>query len=183
VWPWVAVAVAAAGLYMVSSGVPGSRRVVAVAVVAGLLTAPALDELVSVVRTARWFPRPAVAAVRAVVVVAVAAVLVVPALESGVSSRAQLASGARPLPIDWPFPVDREGTQASTLARLDGELRSGTMTPTQVGDGWGGTRTLAMLVVLSQHSGRVPPLPPAAVLGYYRTTGDCRDLDGPAACW
>ncbi|MDT7745769.1 MAG: hypothetical protein QOE59_4847, partial [Actinomycetota bacterium] len=36
---------------------------------------------------------------------------------------------------------------------------------------------------LSARSGRNPPLPPAAVLGYYRTTGDCRDLDGPAACW
>jgi hypothetical protein len=182
VWPWFAVAVAAAGLYAVSSGVPGSRRIVAISVVAGLLTAPALDELVRVVRPARWFPRPVAVGVRAVVVVAVAAVLVVPAVGSGVSSRAQLASGARPLPIDWPFPVDRGGSQISTLARLDAGLRSGALTPTQVGDGRGGTRTLAMLLVLSERSGRMPPLPAAALLRYYRTTGDCRDLDGPAAC-
>ena len=149
---------------------------------AGLLTAPVLDVLVSAVRPTRWFPRPAVAAVRVVVVLAVAAVLVVPAVGSGVASRAALASGARALPVDWPFPVDRGSTQAGTLARLDAELRSGATTPTRVGDGWGGTRTSRCSSVLSQRAGRTPPLPPQAVLDYYRTTDDCRQLDGPARC-
>jgi hypothetical protein len=181
-WPWAAVAVAAAGLYAVSSGVTGSRRVIAIAVVAGLLTAPATDELARALRPTRWFPRAAVAVTQALVVVVVGVVLVAPSVRLGVASRTALASGTEALPIDWPFPVDRGGTQASTLARLDAALRARTLTPTQVGDGWGGTRTLAMLVVLATHQGRTPPLPPAAILAYYRTTDDCRELDGPAAC-
>ncbi|MCD2193313.1 hypothetical protein LQ327_07925 [Actinomycetospora endophytica] len=182
VWPWFAVSLAAAGLYVVSSGVPGSRRIVAIAVVAGLLTAPAVDELIDLVRPAHRFPGPAVIMVRALVVVAAIVAVAGPGLSDGVQNRSELASGTRPLPIDWPFPVDRGGTQASTFGRLDAALRSGAMSPTQVGDGWGGTRTLAVLVALSERNGRTPPLPPSALLAYYRTTDDCRELDGPAVC-
>ncbi|MEJ2870386.1 hypothetical protein WCD74_21630 [Actinomycetospora sp. OC33-EN08] len=178
VWPWFTVALASAGLYAVSSGVPGSRRIAAVAVVAGLLVAPALDELVRVVRRPRWVAVP----VATLLVVLVTAVAVVPSVQGGLSTRAELASGTRPLPIDWPFPVDLGGTQSSTLVRLDADLRAGTVTPADVGDGWGGTRTLAMLIVLAERNGRTPPLSTDDLLGYYRTTEDCRLLDGRPSC-
>lgn len=181
-WPWFAVALAAVGLYVVSSGVPGSRRIVAVAVVAGLLLAPALDGLVRAFPTTRWSPRPVVATLVSVLVAAACVVVIVPAVQGGIGTRAELASGERRLPIDWPFPVDGGGTLTTTLDRLDAGLRAGTMTPDEVGDGWGGTRTLAALVSLSERNGRTPPLTTDELLAYYRTSEDCRPLDGPTLC-
>ncbi|MFC5062715.1 hypothetical protein [Actinomycetospora atypica] len=181
-WPWFAVALAAVGLYVVSSGVPGSRRIVAVAVVGGLLLAPALDELVRAFSRSRRLPRWVPVAVASILVVAAAVTIIVPVTQGGMQTRAELASGQRRIPTDWPFPVDRGGTQTTTLDRLDAGLRAGTLTPEQVGDGWGGTRTLAALITLSDRTGRIPPLTSDELLAYYRTTGDCRLLDGPPTC-
>jgi hypothetical protein len=115
----------------------------------------------------------------AVLPVVVLVVLAVPTVADAVDWRAEVVSGARALPIDWPFPVDAGGDQASTLARLDGELRAGRLEARAVGDGWGGTRTLAMIFMLDERAGRVPALSPGDVLAYYRVSEDCPPLDGP----
>ena len=172
VWPWTAVALAAVGLYTVSSGIPGSRRLVAVAVVAALLLAVGTD----VVATA--MPRRALAPVVAAVALLALGAATVPAT-SAWHERAE--DGALTLPVDWPFPVDPGGTQGSTIRRLDTDLRSGRLTPAQVAEGWGGTRTLAVLAMLSARTGVAPPLLPADILAAYRASADCRDLDG-AGC-
>jgi hypothetical protein len=174
-WPWALAGVLTVGLYVVSSGVPGVRRVVLAVVVLGLVAAVGVDVV------ARWVAARGLrvaAALPLVVLVAVA----VPLASSTAGWRAELTAGTRPLPIDWPFPVDPGGDQATTLARLGEDLRSGRLTPRAVGDGWGGTRTLAMIFVLDERAGRVPALTPGDVLAYYRVSEDCPLLDGAAAC-
>ncbi|MDD7940963.1 hypothetical protein PHK61_21310 [Actinomycetospora lutea] len=172
-WPWAVAGVSAVGLYAVSSGVPGTRRVVLAVAVLGLAAAVGVDVV------ARWVadrgPRVALA-LPVVLLIAVA----VPTVSATVSWRAELASGERALPIDWPFPVDPRGDQASTLARLADELRAGRLDPRAVGDGWGGTRTLAMIFMLDERAGRAPALTPDDVVAYYRVSEDCPPLDGTA---
>lgn len=119
-------------------------------------------------------------AATAVLAVIVAAVLAAPCVAGTLAWRDEVTTGARALPIDWPFPLVPGTDQAGTLARLDVDLQAGRLTPTQVGDGWGGTRTLSMLYMLDQRTGRTPALTPDDILGYYRTSGDCQLLDGPA---
>jgi hypothetical protein len=172
-WPWATAGVLTIGLYVVSSGVPGVRRVVLAVVVLGLVAAVGVDVI------ARWVAARglrAAAALPLLVLVAVA----VPLTSSTVGWRAELAAGTRPLPIDWPFPVDPGGDQGTTLARLAEDLRSGRLTPRAVGEGWGGTRTLAMIFVLDERAGRVAALTPDDVLAYYRVSEDCPPLDGVA---
>ncbi|GLZ46579.1 hypothetical protein Acsp06_27640 [Actinomycetospora sp. NBRC 106375] len=171
VWPWAAALGASLVLYAVSSGVPGTRRLVLAVVVLALLAGVGLD----VVLAGRL---PALVA--AVVTVVAAVAVVAPLVGPTTTWRAQVASGERPLPIDWPFPLDPGGDQTSTLARLAEDLRAGRLTVDQVGDGWGGTRTLAMLYMLDERNGRTPPLTPADVLAYYRVSEDCPPLDGTA---
>jgi len=173
-WPWAVAGVAAVGLYAVSSGVPGTRRVVLAVVVLGLAAAVGVDVL------ARWVAErgPRVAGVLPLVLLIAVAV---PLVSSTVSWRTEVATGARALPIDWPFPVDPGGDQATTLARLGDELRAGRLDPRAVGDGWGGTRTLAMIFMLDERAGRTPALTPGDVVAYYRVSEDCPPLDG-AAC-
>ena len=167
-WPWLLAGVGALGLYAVASGVPGTRRVVLAVVVLCLAAAVGVDVL------AARGPR-----VVAVLPVVVLVVLAAPTVADTVDWRAEVASGARALPIDWPLPVDPGGDQTSTLARLSGELRAGRLEPRAVGDGWGGTRTLAMIFMLDERAGRVPVLTPDDVLAYYRVSEDCPPLDGP----
>lgn len=171
---WAAVALVAVGLYAVSSGVPGARRLVAVAVVAGLLAAVGLDVVAGTARLR--------VSLRVVAVTIVALALVAVPVVRTVPWRADLASGRQSLPIDWPFRVDAGGTQSSTLARLDAGIRSGRMSAAEVGQDYGGTRTLAMLFMLDERAGRPPAVEPGDVLRFYRSTDDCRDLDG-SACW
>ncbi|HEY2196023.1 MAG TPA: hypothetical protein VGH76_27520 [Actinomycetospora sp.] len=170
---WAAVAVVATGIYAVSTGVPGARRLIAVAVVAALLAAVALDVLA---RTPRV---PAGARVSAVAVLAFALVAI-PVIRT-VPWHADLAAGRQVLPVDWPFQVDAGGTQTSTLARLDAEVGSGRLSAAQVGQFHGGTRTMALLFMLDERTGRPPAVLPGDIVGFYRSTRDCRDLDG-AAC-
>lgn len=170
---WAAVAVVAVGIYAVSTGVPGARRLVAVAVVAALLAAVSLDVLLHSTRV------PAIARV-AVAVAATLAVVAVPVIRT-VPWHADLESGREALPIDWAFPVDPGGTQESTLARLDAAVRAGRLSAAQVGERYGGTRTMALLFMLDERAGREPAVLPADIVGFYRSTRDCRDLDG-AAC-
>ncbi|GAA4803119.1 hypothetical protein GCM10023200_45430 [Actinomycetospora chlora] len=176
-WPWAAVGLASLALYAVSSGVPGARRVVVAVAVVALLAGVAVDALVRAVAAA---PRRGVlVAGRVVLAVAVASLVAVPA-GAVAGWRGEIAAGAVALPRDWPFPVDPGGTQTTTLQRLDADLRTGRLDVRAVGDGWGGTRTLAMLYVLAERTGRVPPLTPRQLLDYYRVSEDCPPLDGPA---
>ena len=155
-----------------STGVPGARRLIAVAVVAALLAGVGLDVLARTDRL-RAGLRVTAAALLAVALVAVPVVRTVP-------WRGELATGQQALPIDWPLRVDPGGTQTSTLARLDAAVRSGRLSPAEVGRDFGGTRTLGMLFMLDERAGREPAVRPADVLGFYRSTRDCHDLDGPA---
>lgn len=171
-WPWMLAMAASLCLYTISSGVPGSRRVVLAVVGVALCAAVGADVVgrtgARYLSVSRW-----------AVPIAVAIGIVVPLVASTATWRSDVESGRRPLPIDWTFPVDSGGDQSSTLARLAAELRSGQLDVDQVGDGWGGTRTLAMLFMLDERAGRVPPLTPADILGYYRRSADCPPLDGP----
>ncbi|GAA4814096.1 hypothetical protein GCM10023200_59760 [Actinomycetospora chlora] len=169
-WPWLLAGVLAVALYAVASGVPGTRRVLLVAVVLALAAAVGVDVVAS---AGRW-------TAAAVVPLVVLAVLVTPLVTAMVGWRGEVAAGRPALPIDWPFPVDPGGDQASTLARLADGLRAGRTTPREVGDGWGGTRTLAMIFMLDERAGRAPALGPGDVLAYYRVSEDCPPLDGPA---
>lgn len=171
-WPWATVAPAAVGLYAIASGAPGSRRLVALAVVAALLAAVALDVVVAALP--RRLTRPAGLGAAALALIALSVATVPPTL----TWRDEVVSGTRALPIDWPFPVDPGGTQASTFARLDADLRTGRLTAAEVADGWGGTRTLAVIYMLAVRTGAPPALAPADVLAAYRASSDCRDLDG-----
>ncbi|MHC1561853.1 hypothetical protein ACR9E3_23075 [Actinomycetospora sp. C-140] len=169
VWPWVLVALSCVALYAVSSGVPGARRVVALALVAALLTGVALDVLAH--RRPWW---------TALLAAATALAVAAPMAVGLVGWRQELASGERHMVTDWPLPVAPGATQASTLGDLAAALRAGRLTPTQVGEGYGGTRTLALLYLLDADNGRPPPLTTDDVLRYYPATSDCRALDGPA---
>ena len=169
VWPWLLVAAGAVGLYAISSGVPGARRIVALAVVAGLLGGVAVDVLAR--RRPVW-----TALLAAATVAAVAAPMAV----GLVAWREELARGERVMTADWPLPVAPGATAASTLADLDAALRAGRLSVAQVGDGWGGTRTLALLYLLDARHGRPPPFGADQLIAYYATTPDCRALDGPA---
>ena len=97
-----------------------------------------------------------------------------------VAWREDLARGERVMTADWPLPVAPGATATSTLADLDAALRDGRLTVAQVGDGWGGTRTLALLYLLDARHGRPPPFGADQLIAYYATTPDCRALDGPA---
>lgn len=169
--PWVAVAVAATALYVTSGNVTGSRRVVALSVVAGLAVGVCADLLGGLAH------RRGARAVVAIVAVASVAVVCLPGT---VSWHSDVVAGSRRLPTDWPFPVDPGGTQGSTLARLGDDLRARRLTVQEVGDGWGGTRTLSMIYMLDERAGRVPAFDPGQIVAYYRTTDDCALLDGPA---
>lgn len=169
--PWLLVGLAATGLYAVSSGVPGSRRVVALVVVAALGAGVATDLLV---RAAR---RHAGAGL-AVALAAVALLLVTtPSVTGTLDWRRDTVAGISALPQDWPLRPDPGRTQEQTLARLDADLRRGALTPREVGDGWGGTRVLGLLFLLAERNGRTPPVRPDDVIAYfYRPDGDCRGL-------
>jgi hypothetical protein len=179
-WPWAAALVAAAGLYAVSSGAPGARRVVALVVVLALLAGVGADVMARAV--AGWWPFRGAAAVSSAMAVLLAIATAVPAASAVVSWRGELAHGTPALPIDWPFPLDPGETQDATLARLDDDLRSGRLTVAQVGDGWGGTRTLALLYMLDERTRRSPALTTAEIVDYYRGAPECIELDGPAGC-
>ncbi|MDD7966946.1 hypothetical protein [Actinomycetospora lemnae] len=173
-WPWVLAGLLAVGLYAVASGVPGTRRVLLVATVLGLAAAVGVDVLTG------FGGRAVPVVVPAVVPLLVLVVVATPMTTATTAWRAEVAAGRPALPIDWPFPVDPGGDQASTLARLADDLRAGRTTPRAVGDGWGGTRTLAMIFMLDERAGRAPALGPGDVLAYYRVSEDCPPLDGPA---
>ena len=111
-----------------------------------------------------------------------AVVVVIPAATELRSWRADLRAGTTALPIDWPFPVDPGGTETTTLARLDGDLRAGRLTVAQVGDGWGGTRTLATIYMLAERTARPSALTTEDIVDYYRAAPECLELDGPAGC-
>ena len=129
-WPWAAVAVVAVGLYAVSSGVPGSRRLVAVVVVLALLGAAGAEIVVHAVRGPAGRSRGRLVAAMAAALV-LALVVVLPAATGLRSWRADMRAGTPSLPLDWPFPVDPGGTETTTLARLDGELRARSVSPSR----------------------------------------------------
>jgi hypothetical protein len=171
---WAAVAVVAIGIYAVSTGIPGARRLIAVAVVAALLAAVGLDVLAPTAPV-----RHGARTVGVAVTVAARVLVAVPVVRT-VPWHADLATGRQVLPVDWPFRVDPGGTQTSTLARLDAEVRTGRLSAAQVGQSYGGTRTMALLFMLDERAGRSPAVRPGDILAFYRSTRDCRDLDGTA---
>jgi hypothetical protein len=170
---WAAVAVVATGVYAVSTGVPGARRLIAVAVVAALLAGVGLDVLARTTRV------PGVGRVVTLTIMTLTMVAV-PVIRT-VPWHADLAAGRQALPIDWAFPVDPGGTQTSTLTRLDAAVRSGSLSAAQVGQRYGGTRTMAMVFMLDERTGRPAAITPDDIIRAYRSSRDCQDLDG-AAC-
>ncbi|GAA4919403.1 hypothetical protein EV188_103251 [Actinomycetospora succinea] len=173
--PWLLVGLAAVALYTVSSGVPGSRRVVALVVVLALGLGVTTDVLVRAVR--EHGAGRLGAAAGAVVTVLATLLVAVPSVDHTLDWRRDTVAGVPALPRDWPFPTDPGATQQQTLDRLDRDLRQGLLTPRQVGDGWGGTRVLALLFLLAERNGRRPALGPDDVVGYYwRGEGECGEL-------
>ncbi|WP_018331532.1 hypothetical protein [Actinomycetospora chiangmaiensis] len=169
-WPWLVLGLASCGLYAVSSGVPGSRRVVALCVVAALAVAVALDTLGAVVPIEGQPTYRVMSAVAAVVLVAAATV------PSAVAWRADMLDGARALPHDWPLHPDPSGPTA-TVDRLDADLRTGRVTVGEVAEQHGGTRILAMVWVLHKHDPS-PPFPVGEIVEAYWRSGDRCSLDG-----
>lgn len=113
-------------------------------------------------------------------VAAVVAAVAAPMAVGLVAWREDLARRERVMTADWPLPVAPGATETSTLTDLGAALRAGRLTVAQVGDGWGGTRTLALLYLLDARQGRPPPFGADQLIAYYATTPDCRALDGPA---
>lgn len=164
-WPYTVLAVTTVALYLASGNVTGSRRVIALTVVAGLAFGVAADLV-----PARLRPDPLAALL--------SAVLLATALGSALAWGGDVR-GARAIPIDFPFPTDGAATQQAVLDRLDRDLRAGRTTVDQVARRYD-IRTLAMLVLLAQRHSRPPALSPDDVSGVYARTELCRRLDGPA---
>jgi hypothetical protein len=149
IWPWVVVVVVTVVVYVPSGNVPGVRRTVALAVVAALALAVAVDLLASALAGGK---RPALA--RAAVVGAAAAILV--PLGVGLADwQDGFARGvpARALAIDFPFPLRSGASMPETLDYLTEQLRSERMDAEEVAATWEGERTLAIVRLLAERRG------------------------------
>jgi hypothetical protein len=142
-WPYLAVAGATLALWAVGGNLPGTRRVIALAVV-GALAAGVVADHVAARLPGGWRPAWHLAA---------AAWVCVP-LAVGIAGWA----GNRPaLPLDWSAPPG--ATMADGFARLDTDLRAGTVTPEQVAADTGDSRSLAMVWLLAERRGDTSDLP------------------------
>ena len=140
VWPWLAVAAGTVVLWLPAGNAPGVRRAIALSVVAALVLAVAVDMA--------W----RATGVRTAVPVAAAAVLVLlPLLGSTVTWQESFASGERRLVADFRV---LPGPMPATFARWDLQLRTGVLTPRVMIDHFDGLRTMAVVWMLADRTGK-----------------------------
>jgi hypothetical protein len=140
VWPYLLVAAATLVMWVPAGNLPGVRRMVALAVVAGIVLAVAVDILA---RRAAW--------AGPVVLLAAAGLLLGPLVAADASWWS--SAPGRALPADWPQPSD--------WGRLEADLRAGA-DPMTVGGG--DSRAAAIVVLLADRHGRGAGLDGAAVV-------------------
>lgn len=142
-WPWLLAAVATVALWMPAGNLPGTRRVVALVVVAAVVLAVAGDVVAGLVPDR----------VRRAVGVALAGGVLCGPLVAGLVGWA----GARPAaPADWPAPAGP--TMAAGLAQLDADLRAGRVALEDL-VATGDSRAAAMVWLLAERRGDTAGLP------------------------
>jgi hypothetical protein len=141
VWPWLAVALITVLMWLPAGNLPGVRRAIAIPVVAALVLAVAVD--------AGW--RAAPRAVTAGALVAAAVAIVAPLAATTVSWQHSYATGEQQLTPDFPM---LPGPMPATFARWDQQLRSGQLTVDDMVAHHDGLRTLAVVWMLADRSGR-----------------------------
>ena len=159
------------GLYAVSGNITGTRRLIACSVVAGLAVGVVADAAGRGVQARR---RRSGLLPAAVAVVLAALVLVPSALALGTWDQ-ELRSGARALPVDFPFPMAPGSTMPRTLVSVTDRLRSGELTVDGASRVWEGVRTFSMIRLIADRNGTdVPGVPtPAQIMVLYRESSKC----------
>ena len=148
-WPWLLAAASTVGLWMLGGNLPGTRRVVALVVVAGIVLAVATDLAVRAV--------PGGKVGRLVALAGCATALLGSVLPGLVGWAA-----ARPaLPVDWPAPTGP--TIAAGLARLDTDLRAGRITLDDLA-AIGDSRSAALVWLLAERRHDTAGLPPGTAI-------------------
>jgi hypothetical protein len=90
-----------------------------------------------------------------------------------------MTSGERALPVDWVFPVPPRSTMPAVFDRLDAQLRSGRLTVDELARQRDPVRTLAIVWLLADRTGRsTDGLPgPDRVIEVYRQSSKCFGSD------
>jgi hypothetical protein len=167
-WPWLLAALATVVLWLPTGNMPGLRRAIPLSIVAVLVVAVALDML--------WRARPTRASVLALI--AIGAMIVFPLIGAAVAWQQEYRTGAERLDADFPIAA---GPMPPTLwAYYDG-LNSGALTVEQLMREHDGARTLAVVWMLADRTGRNTSRLPApadiarAALAATRAERDIRD--------
>lgn len=138
--PWLLVAAFTVLLWLGMGNMPGVRRAIALSLVAALVLAVAVDLLVQLLPGRRH------------VAVGIAGLLVcVPLLAALLQWQVGYWSGAARLVADFPV---APGPMPPTFAALDADLRSGRLTAEQIVTEQDGIRTLAVVWMLADRTGR-----------------------------
>lgn len=168
VWPWVVVALATILMYLLSGGVLGIRRAIALPIVAAIGVGLASDLATGWLRARRrWLGTLA----RAVLCLAV----VVP-LGLGYAGWIEgWSAGRQRLAMDFAFPVVPGRTMVQTVDLIGDRLSTGRVDADTVVRIWEGERTLAMVRLLAERNGRdLHPLPDGAdIARLYREGPRC----------
>ena len=132
IWPWLLVAAATLVLWLPGGNLPGSRRIIALAIVGAIA--------VAIVITVIRLP------------IVISAAVVLGPLVLG------LVTGHRTIPpVDWPAPEGPTTTQA--LDRLDADLRTRNVTAAEVAARTGDSRPMALVWLLAERRGDTVGLP------------------------